>query len=363
MKQNDDIELAMEGSSQMDIDFSKYWRILKDKRKHILIWTLITFVIGCLIAIGVPRKYKVVSKIAPELSSTATTRLSTMAALTGLSSTVLGSTDAVYPMVYPDIVKSPAFIADLFGMPVETVKKGEVVNTDLYGYITDYHSTSWLGFLMSLPVRLISLAMDVIKPGEEEDEDSENVDPFHFTRKQGRAYRILSKSIEAAIDRKTLVLTTVVTMQDAQICADLSKAVNENLKKYVTSYRTQKAIHDQEYYEKLYGEAQESYYSAQRKYSSYVDRNQGIVLQSVKVEEERLRNEMNLQFQLYNTMAQQLQNAKAKVQQETPVFVEVVNPSVPLRSSNSRKKIALVITVLGFFVVCAETLVRELKER
>ena len=353
MKQNDDYSI--------ELDLGKYVRILRTNWKKILLWTLGAFVLGCFIAVGIPRKYKVTSKIAPELSSTATNRLSTMAALTGFSSAVLGSTDAVYPMVYPDLVKSPAFVADLFPLQVKFTEKGEVVETNLYDYLLNHHPSSWIGFLMSLPGRLMSWAAGLISP-EEADDTLGDVDPFHFTRKQGFVYRTLCKRIEAVIDKKTLVVTTVVTMPDAEICAEVSKAVNENLQKYVTAYRTEKAIHDQEYYGKLYEEARQDYIDAQRKYSRYVDTNQGLVLQSVKAEEERLRNEMNLQYQLYNSMAQQLQSAKAKVQQETPVFAEIIPPTVPLKSANSRKKTALAFALLGLVAGCIVTLVRNLKE-
>lgn len=353
MKQNDDIAL--------ELDLGKYLGILKTNWKKLILWMAGAFVLGCLIAIGIPRKYQVVSKIAPELSSTATNRLSTMAALTGFSSAVLGSTDAVYPMVYPDLVKSPEFVADLFPLPVKYLEKGEVVESNLYDYVLNHHSSSWIGFLMSLPGRLISWAAGLFSSDDEGDELGE-VDPFHFTRKQGAVYRALCKRIETAIDKKTLVVTTVVTMPDAEICAEVSKAVNENLQKYVTAYRTEKALHDEGYYEKLCEEAKQDYYDAQRKYSSYVDRNQGIVLQSVKVEEERLRNEMNLQYQLYNSMSQQLQSAKAKVQQETPVFAEIIPPTVPLKSANSRKKVALAFALLGLVAGCIVTLVKNLKE-
>lgn len=353
MKMNDDITL--------ELDLGKYLRILKTNWKRLLLWAAGAFVVGCLFAIGIPRKYKVVSKIAPELSSTATTRLSTMAALTGFSSAVLGSTDAVYPMVYPDLVKSPEFVAELFSLQVKFVEKGEVVETNLYDYVLNHHPSSWIGFLMSLPGRLMSWVAGLISP-EESDDTLGDVDPFHFTRKQGAVYRSLCKCIEAVIDKKTLVVTTSVTMPDAEICADVSKAVNENIQKYVTAYRTEKAVHDMEYYEKLCEEARQDYYDAQRKYSGYIDRNQGIVLQSVKVEEERLRNEMNLQYQLYNSMSQQLQSAKAKVQQETPVFAEIIPPTVPLKSANSRKKVALAFALLGLAAGCIVTLAKNLKE-
>ena len=117
------------------------------------------------------------------------------------------------------------------------------------------------------------------------------------------------------------------------------------LQAYITTYRTQKARRDLDYYERLYAEAKEAYISAQQRYASYVDRNQDVMLQRVRTEQERLQNEMNLAFQLYNTCSQQLQAAKAKVQQETPVFTVINPPQVPLKRSKPSKLTILVVCV------------------
>ena len=84
-----------------------------------------------------------------------------------------------------------------------------------------------------------------------------------------------------------------------------------------------------------------------------MDRNQGIILQRVKTEEERLQNEMNLNYQLYNACAQQLQTAKAKVQQETPVFTIINPPQVPLKRSNTSKLTILVASIFLGAVIAA----------
>ena len=81
-----------------------------------------------------------------------------------------------------------------------------------------------------------------------------------------------------------------------------------------------------------------------------MDRNQGVILQRVKTEQERLQNEMNLAYQLYNSCAQQLQAARAKVQMETPVFTVINPPQVPLKRSAPSKATILVAFVFLAFV-------------
>ena len=64
--------------------------------------------------------------------------------------------------------------------------------------------------------------------------------------------------------------------------------------------------------------------------------------QSVQTQRVRLENEMNLAYGLYNDMAQQLQLAKAKVQENTPVYTVVQAATVPLKASKPSKLMILV---------------------
>jgi len=342
------------------IDLSKYVKRLFSHWKTIALWAIVAFVLGCVVAILTPRRYTVVSELAPELSSTATNRLSSVASLVGLSSTVLGTTDAVYPLVYPDLLKSPAFIADLFEIPVTVKTKEETIETNLYDYMLHYQKKSAIGVVMSVPSAVMGWVMGLFS--KEEGGESSGVDYFHFTKEQGLVAKVIGKSITATIDKKTLVITITTTMQDPLVCALTARAVNDNIKAYVTQYRTDKAIKDCEYYESLTKEAKEDYYQAQKAYSRYVDSHQNVVLQSYQVESERLKNEANLCFQLYNSTAQQLQTAKAKVQLETPVFAEVIPPTVPLKPSNSRKKMALAFAFMGALAGAAFVLFRYKEE-
>lgn len=76
--------------------------------------------------------------------------------------------------------------------------------------------------------------------------------------------------------------------------------------------------------------------------------------------QERLQNEMNLAFNLYNQTAQQLQLARAKVQESTPVYAVVQPASVPVKPSKPSKIILLAGCIfLGGVVSSGWIFVRE----
>lgn len=148
----------------------------------------------------------------------------------------------------------------------------------------------------------------------------------------------------ADIDKKTGITTLSVTLQDPKVTAMVADSVVTKLQQYIINYRIAKAKEDCAYLEQLYKERQQEYYDAQQRYARYVDANKSLVLQSVRTEQERLQNDMNLAFQVYSQVAQQLQVARAKIQEEKPVFAVVEPATIPLQSSGTSRK----VIVLGF---------------
>ena len=78
---------------------------------------------------------------------------------------------------------------------------------------------------------------------------------------------------------------------------------------------------------------------------NYVDAHDNLVLQSVRAEQERLQNDMSLAYQVYSQVANQLQVARAKVQEEKPVFAVVEPAVVPLKPSGMGLKIYILLFV------------------
>ncbi|KAA6343357.1 hypothetical protein EZS27_008948 [termite gut metagenome] len=165
-----------------------------------------------------------------------------------------------------------------------------------------------------------------------------------LTKDEAGILENLRGRIDVSVDKKTGVTTLSVTMQDPLISATVTNIVLRNPQNYITDYRTNKARHDLEFTEKLYNEAKENYNIAQQKYAKYIDENRNTILQTALVGRERLENERILTYNLYNQVAQQLQMAKAKVQEITPVYTGVEPATVPLKPAKPNK----ILILIGF---------------
>lgn len=353
-KYNQNIPVQPEVEEYEEIDIMELVFKLLSKWKKILLWCGVSAVLGVVVAFSIPKEYTVVSKMAPEVVSKSGGTMASVAGMLGVNIGSMSTNDAVYPDLYPEIVSSVPFVTDLFSLPVE-FKDGRngMVRTDYYTYLNEYCRTPWWSAVASAPFKALGWFMGLFREKEEKVEGYADLDPAALTSEQDGIVKAIRESVSVVIDKKTSVITLSVNSQSPYVSKEVSEAVIKKLQEYVTAYRTEKARDDMDYYLQLFEEARDEYYAAQQKYAAYVDANNGIVLQSVRTEQERLQNEMQLAYTLYNSCAQQLQMARAKVQQETPVCVIVQPPVLPIKASKPSKMMTLVAFVFLGFCLCA----------
>ena len=190
--------------------------------------------------------------------------------------------------------------------------------------------------------------------------ENKKVNPFILNKKQTAIAKLIAKRVICDVDQKTLVITIDVKDQDPIICATVADSVKERLQDFITAYRTNKARIDYEYNKKLCAEAKVRYEKARQRYVEFADANQDVVLQSVRTKITDLENEMQLQFNAYQTYVTQAQSAEAQVQQETPAFTTLQSATVPLEpTAPSRKKYILVLLFLAFVATTTYVLYKE----
>lgn len=328
---------------EQEIDLMELAMKLWAERKMILKWCGWAALVGLIVAFSIPKEYESTVTLAPELNKGRSIS-GGMAALAGMAGINLGgssSADALSPELYPDIVKSVPFSVEMFDVKV-TDKEGEL-NTTLYEYLKEDQKQAWWGYITAAPFKALGWVVSTIKGEDEEEGEGEGgVDSFRLTKDQSKIIKAMGERIAVSVDKKTFVITITTTMQDPVIAATVTNAVMEKLQSYITEYRTNKARKDLEFTEKLYAENMETYHKAQQEYANYMDRNQNVSLRTAQTQQERLRNEMELAFNVYNQTAQQLQMAKAKVQEDTPVFTVVEAATVPLRAAKPSKAMILI---------------------
>lgn len=302
-------------------------------------------VLGVGVALIQKRSYTVTATLAPEVKgkSGGGGGLSGIASMLGVGSMDLsGGADALNISLFPEISTSTPFVVSLFDVPVTPyVSKKELkagaqpaVPIKLYDYMTREEGFS-LGKLLKS-----------FFPAEEEDEDAP-VKIDDLTKKQFGVVTALGKSFSANVDKKTGVTTVSVTMDDPRIATQLADTLCARLQDYIITYRTKKAKQDLDYYTKMSEETRAKMVKAQTAYASSVDRNRGVILQSLNTETARLQTEAQMAQQIYQQMEVHKNEAQAQYQELKPVYAVIQPATFPQQPNQSRKNTVLIFAFLG----------------
>ena len=334
---------------ELEIDLMDLLRKIIGIRKKIYKAAGIGLIIGVIVAISIPKQYTVEVTLSPEMGN------NKGGGLSGLAASFLGSgvsmgdgTDALNASLSADIVSSTPFLLELSNMKVPVSGSEEI---SLSSYL-DEESSPWWSYVIGFPGMVIGGVKSLFIEDEDESifSDKASQGTIELSKKESQKIESLKKKIVASVDKKTSMTSVTATFQDSKVAAVVADSVVKKLQEYIIDYRTSKSKEDCLYLEKLFKERQQEYYEAQRKYADYMDSHDNIILQSVRTEQERLQNDMSLAYQVYSQVAGQLQVARAKVQEEKPVFAVVEPAVVPLYPSGTSRKVYVLVFV--FLSVC-----------
>lgn len=326
------------------IDLRIICRKLYNERKLFLIILSATFILSCLYIISIPRTYSTQTKMAPEVESDlGNGTLNSLASVIGLDLSNMKTSDAITPLLYPDLMEDNGFVTNIFKIKIKDPQKK--IETDYYHYLKDFQEKSWW-------LKIFSLKRN-------EDNDQVIANPYQLTQQQNIIAEKIRKNIIINVNSKNGVITISTTAQSPLVCKILADSVRDQLQKHITAYRTNKARTDWLYYKKLTEEAKQAYEKARQLYGSYTDANSDVVLQSYRLKQEDLENDMQLKFNAYSALNNQLQSAKARVQERTPAFTIIKGAAVPLKPTGPKRMIFVLSMLVLISIITTLIILRK----
>lgn len=337
-----------EESVDIEISIIGLLRLIKQDRLWMSIFVGIFAILGLVAAFTTPKTYTSTVMLAPEESGSGFSgSISSLASMVGMNMKIGQTGDALYPEIYPDLVSSTDFIVNLFPVAVSTAD--DSIHCDYYTYLTKHCKPA----LMDMPKAALAkwLKKHMKNPAAKPAGTDSVSTPLWLSRDEDEVAKGIAKSISCDVDKKTNVITIEVTDQDPLVAALMADSVRDHLQVAITEYRTKKAKVDLNYMQTLFDEARKQYDDARKKYAEYADANQDLTLQSVQKEVDEMENDMQLKYNIYEEVVQQLQLAKAKVQERTPAFTVVQSATVPTKHSSRGKAVTLAIWMFVGFAI------------
>ena len=272
--------------------------------------------------------------------------------LGGLSAgSLLDKPDALPVQIYPEIAKSTPILLQLLDQPVQSpaLERPQTLRT----YLSENKPFSlWEGIGDG-----VGALSELVTGGGPEGKMpivGQDSSIIYLSRSEMKIVEDLQDRVTADINGKTGILHISVTLPDPYISAQIARSAVEALTSYITRYRTNKLEENLAFVQNRYEEAKVTTNDAMNNLASFRDQNQNLARRLAQTEEQRLEAEYDLAFSVYSSLATKLEEAKIKVQEETPVF-QVLQP-VTLPLEQSRPKTLLVLTlslILGIIAAVA----------
>lgn len=316
------------------------------KQKKLFCWTLpIAFVLSCIYILSIPRTYTSETTLAPEMENAmGGGTLGSIAASFGFDLSEMQTSDAISPLLYPDLMEDNKFIVGLFDIRVKSID-GEI-NATYHDYLKKHQKKAWWKYPIDWLKSLLPKASEPVSGGVKGGEKS----PYMLSKDENAIAEKVREDVSISLNKKTGIISIEVKAQDPLICKTMADSVMACLQDFITDYRTNKARIDVEHYRELTAEAKKEYEKARQLYGSYADANMDIVLESFRAKRDDLENDMQLKFNTYTTISAQLQASMAKLQERTPAFTVVKGAAVPVKASGPKRMIFVAgMLILTFF--------------
>jgi len=337
-----------------EIDLLELAKTIWSKRMFIVKVVAFGAVIGVIAALLSPKEYKSTATLMPEYSTEsqggASSLLRQYGGLLGMSGgSYASNSNAIRVDLYPNIVRSTNFQLKLMDQPFYFSDINQ--EATLFDYYTELNNLGILGFLAEYTIGLPGKILGAILPKKElmttvPGDTSESM-VLNLSEDEVEIIKLLREKITASLDEESGIVSVSVTLPDNVAAAAVTEYTIKELTEYLTEYRTEKVLRDLTFVEEQLATAEARFEEAQLTLAEFRDSNQGMLSARAQTEEQRLNSEYQIAFNLYNSLTQQYEEAKLKVQEETPVFKTLEAVQVPLEDETSGAMILIVFIMLS----------------
>lgn len=342
-----------------DINLFELIKVIWEGRKTIVITTLLCAFLGLFVFLFGAREYESNAILIQEQQQNISQTQRLAQQFGGLGNVNTEPEGVIPPSLYPRIIESADFLLGVVVNEVE-FETLELSTTPLIYFneiyeppLTEKSSKFLKNYTIGLPVTLYSGIRGLLSSSETETALSENIVEedsrfLSLNSEQRRAISMMRARI--TLEQDGNLVTFKVNMPDAKAAAELNDFVINRIQDYVVSYRIEKYRQNLEYAEKQREDAKERYEQAQLELARFRDQNINITTNVARARQEELQNRRDVTFNVYNSLSQEVERARIRLQEETPVFNVLQRPSLPHRVASGSRLLLVLSVFLGVFL-------------
>ena len=343
---------SVEETAEDEIDLMQLIRKIWGARKSILLFTLLFFVIGVLIALFSAKEYTATTIMVPQTTDNKSTGgLGGLAAMAGIS---LGGGSETLPLTtYAKIIESVPFKQKLAQTKLTFSDIPKPVTYE--EYCKNYTKPSLMGRVMGI----FSFSKATPAPATQDTTD--------ITRLSDQERGILNSidsRIKLNMSEKDGYFTLSFVMGEALPAAQMLESAQKVLQETVTDFKLQKAKEEFDFVQKRFVEAEKDFKNKQYAVAGFQDRNRDLFSNLPQTRLQQLQAEYNLAFNVYTELAKQLEAKRIKMKEDQPIFAVIEPVSIPNSPSKPKRMMIIAIwTFLGVLVGIGNVFLKDFRRQ
>ncbi len=337
---------------EQEIDLVELIQKLWHNRWLIVKITIVFMVLGLLVALFSPKVYTASCDVVPQTSDNSkSSQMSSLAKLAGINLSQGESAPTLSPYVYENILKSTKFKKELMQTEINFEKADRPVSFYEYYTSEEFNKPTVVDYVLKYTIGLPGVIMGAIR-GEQPEPDYSSAEGGakieSLTKDEYEVLSLLGESVMLSLDDKKGYVSITVNMPEPLAAAQLAQATLNLLQEYITVFKVEKVQSNLDFVQERYNEVKRDFEDVQARRARYRDANHNTIKNQARIEQERLEAEYQLAMNIYSELAMQLEQAKIKVKETTPILT-VINPvTVPYKKSKpQRAMILMAFTFLG----------------
>lgn len=333
-----------------EIDLIALAKTMWDGKRTIILTVLAFMIIGLMVALFSQKEFSASTTMVPQISNKNSRLggLSSLAAMAGFNLDMNMETSQLSPYVYPQIVESVPFQLEIMRSKYHFSDVAQPVSIE--EYYTEYYKPGFFSTLKKYSLGLPGVILGSIRGKKEMEVFSDTIaqKTIQLNEEQEAIRKMIAYNVTLETNDKEGYVTLTARFGEARLAAEVAQKGQELLQKYITEFKIEKAKAQLQFIEERFNEKKKEFREAQANLAAFRDRNKNVTSAVARTEEERLQNEYKLAFDVYSELAQQLEQARITVKEDTPVFSIVKPVVIPLEKSKPNRPMILIIwTFLG----------------
>jgi uncharacterized protein involved in exopolysaccharide biosynthesis len=338
-----------------EIDLVALVKTVWNGRKIIYISVAVCVLIGLIVAFTSTIKYTASATLLPsaEKKGGGLGGLSALAGMAGINiGAMMGDASGIASDLYPQVVNSVPFKLELMHQKLTWEDYSEPMS--IYEKVNLKKDPTFGAVLAKYTYRLPWTIKNAITGTKEEGgislpSDSSKV--YNFSEEDLKALGALEKLIVVMPDKKSGLITVKVEMGEPLLAAQVTQKSIELLQAYIIDYKTSQVRQNLEFVQQRFAETKKEYERSQRAFFDYKDTHRNMVSERMDPQYQLLSDAYDISAAVYKGLAQQLEQAKITVKEETPVFTVLDPVVVPKHKSAPKRSMILAVSLfLGGFL-------------